>query len=106
MAESEGFDTSTAGAVSRAAPAAGNPLKKSRALRIFRQSALGVKKKSKLQILLANLLFALCRDFWFKIKMAESEGFEPSVPCGTPHFQCGAFDHSTSSPSITDYFII
>ena len=31
-------------------------------------------------------------------KMAEREGFEPSVPCGTPHFQCGAFDHSTISP--------
>ena len=36
--------------------------------------------------------------FLFKMKMAESEGFEPSVPCSTPHFQCGAFDHSTSSP--------
>ena len=30
--------------------------------------------------------------------MAEREGFEPSVPCSTPHFQCGAFDHSTISP--------
>ena len=30
--------------------------------------------------------------------MAEREGFEPSVPFGTPHFQCGAFDHSTISP--------
>ena len=30
--------------------------------------------------------------------MAERVGFEPTVPCGTPHFQCGAFDHSTISP--------
>ena len=31
--------------------------------------------------------------------MAEREGFEPSVSCPTPHFQCGAFVHSTISPS-------
>ena len=43
--------------------------------------------------------FAIFLPIWAK-KMAESEGFEPSVPCGTPHFQCGAFDHSTSSPRI------
>ena len=30
--------------------------------------------------------------------MAEREGFEPSVSCPTPHFQCGAFVHSTISP--------
>ena len=41
--------------------------------------------------------------------MAESEGFEPSVSCPTPHFQCGAFVHSTISPrcflNITLFFI-
>ena len=58
MAESEGFDTSTAGAVSRAVPAAGNPLKKSRALRILRQSALGIKKKEQNASLACE--FALC----------------------------------------------
>ena len=42
-------------------------------------------------------LTASFRHFFAK-KMAEREGFEPSVPCSTPHFQCGAFDHSTISP--------
>ena len=32
--------------------------------------------------------------------MAEREGFEPSVSFPTPHFQCGAFDHSTISPNV------
>ncbi len=32
------------------------------------------------------------------IKLAEREGFEPSVPCGTLHFQCSAIDHSATSP--------
>ena len=59
MAESEGFDTSTAGAVSSAAPAAGNPLKKSRALAVFPQkSAAGVKKKEQIASLACE--FALC----------------------------------------------
>ena len=31
--------------------------------------------------------------------MAERVGFEPTVSCPTPHFQCGAFVHSTISPS-------
>jgi hypothetical protein len=30
--------------------------------------------------------------------MAEREGFEPPVPCGTPDFESGAFDHSATSP--------
>ena len=30
--------------------------------------------------------------------MAEKEGFEPSVPCGTPDFESGTFDHSATSP--------
>ncbi len=30
--------------------------------------------------------------------LAEREGFEPSVPCGTRHFQCRAIDHSATSP--------
>ena len=29
---------------------------------------------------------------------AEREGFEPPVPCGTPVFKTGVFDHSTISP--------
>ena len=29
---------------------------------------------------------------------AEREGFEPSVPCGTPVFKTGAFNHSAISP--------
>ena len=32
------------------------------------------------------------------IKLAEREGFEPSVPYGTPDFESGAFDHSATSP--------
>ena len=30
--------------------------------------------------------------------LAEREGFEPPVPCGTPVFKTGVFDHSTISP--------
>ena len=30
--------------------------------------------------------------------MAEGEGFEPPVPCGTPVFKTGAFDHSATPP--------
>ena len=30
--------------------------------------------------------------------LAENEGFEPPVPCGTPVFKTGAFDHSANSP--------
>ncbi len=33
----------------------------------------------------------------FRLK-AEREGFEPSVPCGTPVFKTGAFGHSATSP--------
>ena len=36
----------------------------------------------------------------FKITLeafAESEGFEPPVPLGTPVFKTGAFDHSANS---------
>ena len=32
------------------------------------------------------------------VKMAERVGFEPTVPCGTQHFQCCALDHSATSP--------
>ena len=30
--------------------------------------------------------------------LADREGFEPPVPCGTPVFKTGVFDHSTISP--------
>ena len=30
--------------------------------------------------------------------LAEREGFEPPVPCGTPVFKTGVIDHSTISP--------
>ena len=29
---------------------------------------------------------------------AERVGFEPTIPCGIPHFECGAFGHSATSP--------
>ena len=32
------------------------------------------------------------------VKLAEREGFEPPEPCGSPHFECGALDHSATSP--------
>ena len=35
--------------------------------------------------------------------MAEREGFEPSIPEGMPHFECGAFDHSATSPNDSHY---
>ena len=30
--------------------------------------------------------------------LAENEGFEPPVPCGTTVFKTAAFDHSANSP--------
>ena len=30
--------------------------------------------------------------------LAEREGFEPTVPCGTPDFESGTFGHSATSP--------
>ena len=30
------------------------------------------------------------------IRQAVGEGFEPPVPCGTPVFKTGAFDHSAT----------
>jgi len=41
----------------------------------------GIKKKEQLASWLVKLFFALCRDFSFKIKMAESEGFDTSGLC-------------------------
>ena len=32
--------------------------------------------------------------------IAEREGFEPPVPCSTPVFKTGAFDHSAISPKM------
>ncbi len=34
--------------------------------------------------------------------MAEREGFEPPLPFGKPHFECGAIDHSATSPDIRE----
>jgi hypothetical protein len=33
-----------------------------------------------------------------RAKVAERVGFEPTVPCGTPDFESGTFDHSATSP--------
>ena len=33
-----------------------------------------------------------------RFKVAEKEGFEPPVPCGTAVFKTVAFDHSAISP--------
>jgi hypothetical protein len=30
--------------------------------------------------------------------LAERVGFEPTVPCSTPDFESGTFDHSATSP--------
>ncbi len=35
--------------------------------------------------------------------LAEKEGFEPPVPCGTTVFKTAAFDHSAISPSAKVY---
>ena len=34
---------------------------------------------------------------------AESQGFEPRVPCGTMVFKTIAFDHSANSPKFADW---
>ena len=39
-----------------------------------------------------------CKSFDLQDSVAEREGFEPPVPCGTPVFKTGVFDHSTISP--------
>ena len=36
-----------------------------------------------------------------EIPMAERAGFEPAVPCGTPDFESGTFDHSATSPRMS-----
>ena len=38
-------------------------------------------------------------DFGGKL-VAERVGFEPTVPCDTPHFECGALDHYATSPQV------
>ena len=35
---------------------------------------------------------------WDFLNIAEVEGFEPPVPCGTSVFKTGAFDHSATPP--------
>jgi hypothetical protein len=39
---------------------------------------------------------AACAGFFHSL--AERVGFEPTVPCGTPDFESGTFDHSATSP--------
>ncbi len=36
-------------------------------------------------------------ELWFS-EVAERVGFEPTVSCPTPHFECGALDHYATSP--------
>ena len=38
--------------------------------------------------------------------MAEREGFEPPVPCGTPDFESGTFDHSATPPLLNNYELL
>ena len=42
---------------------------------------------------------AHCARRWHAL-MAEGEGFEPPVPCGTPVFKTGSFNHSDTPPSV------
>ena len=39
------------------------------------------------------------------VLFAESEGFEPPVPCGTMVFKTIAIDHSANSPAQKYYFL-
>jgi hypothetical protein len=48
-----------------------------------------------------SLIFIGIFGYWWMAMgkyVAEKEGFEPSVPCGTPDFESGTFDHSATSP--------
>ena len=38
-----------------------------------------------------------------RVLLAEAEGFEPPVPCGTAAFKAAAFDHSATLPSRPTY---
>ena len=40
------------------------------------------------------------QSYW--VLLAEAEGFEPPVPCGTPVFKTGTFDHSVTPPELRD----
>ena len=42
----------------------------------------------------------------FTRALAEKEGFEPPVPCGTPVFKTSAFDHSATSPTAKVVFFL
>lgn len=47
----------------------------------------------RLATLIKNLCRLRCRGL-----VAEREGFEPPVPCGTLDFESSTFDHSDTSP--------
>jgi hypothetical protein len=38
--------------------------------------------------------------------LAEGEGFEPPVPCGTPVFKTGSLNHSDTPPKEMNYFVV
>jgi hypothetical protein len=55
----------------------------------FRASSGLLKAKNPPQLALGRVL----------VSIAENEGFEPPVPCGTLVFKTSAIDHSANSPS-------
>ena len=47
---------------------------------------------------LRDLLADFVRRSPLRRAKAEREGFKPPVPCSTPDFESGTFDHSDTSP--------
>ena len=62
----------------------------------------GQMSRSPTDVACGSICYSLPRlDSVFCTRLgAEREGFEPPVPCGTPVFKTGAFDHSATSPTI------
>ena len=54
------------------------------------------------QIVKSNITFIIISDWMNLIKMAEGEGFEPSIRCRIHDFQSCAFDHSATPPANID----
>ena len=61
------------------------------------RSQSGAQSKKPREVRGLRLPFGLLSRFEVFV-LAERVGFEPTVPCGTPDFESGTFDHSATSP--------
>ena len=80
--------------------------------RIIISAANGARRRSKKRempgLTQASCFFPIVIMVIFIISMAEREGFEPSMSCPIPLFESGQFNHSCTSPYLTNsgnYFL-